>query len=37
MDKLGKICQHQWKECLKISKIVKVESDLFKTNQDTAP
>ena len=37
MDKLGKICQHPWKECLKISKTAKVESDSLKTNEDTAP
>ena len=34
LDKLGKI---HWKERLKISKITKFESDLFKTNEDTAP
>ena len=33
MDKLGT----DWKECLKISKIVKFESDLLKTNKDKAP
>ena len=27
MDKLGKIRRHHWKECLKISKIAKFESD----------
>ena len=36
MDKFGKIRQHQWKECLKISKIAKFESDLLKTNEDIA-
>ena len=37
MDKFSKIRQHHWKECLKISKIAKFESDLLKTNDDTAP
>ena len=27
IDKFGKICQHHWKEHLKISKIAKFESD----------
>ena len=36
MDKFGKIRQHHWKECLKISKIAKFESDLLKTNEDIA-
>ena len=36
MDKFGKIRQHDWKECLKISKIAKFESDLLKTNEDIA-
>ena len=31
IDKFGKICQHHWKEHLKISKIAKFESDLLKT------
>ena len=35
MDKLGKIRRHHWKKRLKISKIAKFESDLFKTNEDT--
>ena len=33
MDKFGKLCQHHWKECLKISKTTKFESDLLKTIQ----
>ena len=37
MDKLGKIRGHHWKERLKISKSAKFESDLLKTNEDTAP
>ena len=36
MDKFSKIRQHHWKECLKISKIAKFESDLLKTNEDIA-
>ena len=37
MDKLGKIRQLRWKECLSVSKIAKFESDLLKTNEDRAP
>ena len=37
MEKLRKICWHHWKERPKISKIAKFESDLLKTNKDTAP
>ena len=37
MGKLGQNRRHQWKERLKISKIAKFESDLFKTIEDTAP
>ena len=37
MDKFGKIRRHLWKERLKISKIAKFESDLFKTNEDIDP
>ena len=37
MDKFGKIRRHHWKECRKISKFAKFESDLLKTNDDTAP
>ena len=33
MDKLAKILQHRWKECLKISKIAWFESDLLKTKE----
>ena len=36
MDKFGKIRQHHWNECLKISKIAKFESYLLKTNEDIA-
>ena len=36
MDKLGKIHRHYWKEHLKITKISKFESDLWKTNEDVA-
>ena len=31
---LVKICQHHWKEHLKISKIAKCESDLLITSED---
>ena len=31
---LAKIREHGWNERLKISKCVKFESDLFKTNED---
>ena len=37
MDKLGKIVRHHIKERLKINKITKFESDLFKAYKDTAP
>ena len=37
MDKFWKIGPHHWKEHLKITKIAKFESDLLKTNEDTAP
>ena len=37
MDKLRKIRRHHRKECFKIRKIVKFESDLLKTNEDVAP
>ena len=37
MDKFGKICQHHWKECLKIDKIAKFESDLLKNSEEIAP
>ena len=37
MDQLGKILQHYWKERLKISRTVKFQSDLLKTNEDIAP
>ena len=35
---MPKICQHNWKERLEITKIAKFESDLFlvKTNEDIA-
>ena len=33
---LAKIREHGWNERLKISKCVKFESDLLKTNEDTA-
>ena len=33
MHKLGKICQHHWKEHLKISKIAIFESDTSKASQ----
>jgi len=36
MGKFGKIRRHHWKERLEISKIVKFESDLLKTNEDSA-
>ena len=36
-DQLAKIRKHGWKERLKISKVAKFESDLFKTYEDTAP
>ena len=35
MDKLWKNRPHHWKERLKISKIAKFESDLFKTNEES--
>ena len=34
---MDKIRRHHWKENLKIGKIAKFESDLLKTNEDTAP
>ena len=37
MDQLGKIRQHYWKECLKICRTAKFQSDLLKTNEDIAP
>ena len=37
MDAFGKISRHHWKERYKINKIAKFESDLLKTNEDTAP
>ena len=37
MDKFGKIRPHHWTEHLKITKTAKFESDLLKTNEDTAP
>ena len=37
MDKFGKICQHHWKERLKINKIAKFESDLLKNSEEIAP
>ena len=37
MDKLGKTHRHHRKERIEISKIAKFESDLLKTNEDTAP
>ena len=37
MDKFGKIRRRHWKERLKIYKIAKFESDLLKSNEDTAP
>ena len=37
MDKLGKMRRLHWKEGLKISIIAKFESDLLKSNEDTAP
>ena len=36
MDKLGKICQHHWKEHLKISKIAVFESDTCKACRDSS-
>ena len=33
---VGYIRRHQWKECLTTSKIAKFESDLLKTNEETA-
>lgn len=35
-DQFVKICQHDWKEHLKISKLAKCESDLLVTNKDIA-
>ena len=37
MDKFGKIRRRHWKKRLKISKIAKFQSDLLKSNEDTAP
>ena len=37
MDKFWKIRRHHRKESLKTSKTAKFESDLLKTNKDTAP
>ena len=37
MDKFGKIRRHHRKEHVKINNIAKYESDLLKTNEDTAP
>ena len=31
-----KICQHNWKEHLKISKVAKCESDLLIINEEMA-
>jgi len=36
-DQLAKIHRHRWKECLKINKVSKFESDRMKTNKDMAP
>ena len=36
MDKLGKIRRHHWKKHLMISQIAQFESDLLKTDEDTA-
>ena len=36
MCKFRKIRQYHWKECSKINKIAQFESDLWKTNEDTA-
>ena len=36
MDKLGKIVENHWEKRLKISKIVKIESVLLKTNEDNS-
>ena len=37
MDKFGKIRRQHWKERHKISKVAKLECNLLKTNEDTAP
>ena len=37
MDKFGKIRRRHWKKRLKINKIAKFQSDLLKSNEDTAP
>ena len=37
MDQLAKIHQHRWKECLKINKAAKFESDMLKTNEELHP
>ena len=37
MDKFGKIRWQHSKESLKMSKIAKFQSDLLKSNEDTAP
>ena len=37
MDKLWKIRQLRWKECLYNIKMARFESDLLKTNEDIAP
>ena len=37
MDQSRKIHQHHWIERLKIHKIAKFQSDLLKTNENTAP
>ena len=34
---VAKLCQHGWKESLKISKVAKFESDLLTTNKNIAP
>ena len=36
MDKLGKLCWHQW-SALKLVKTAKFESDFLKTNEDIVP
>ena len=35
-NQLVKICQHHWKEHLKISKVAKCESDLLIINEEMA-
>ena len=37
MDQSRKIRRHHWIERLKINKIAKFQSDLLKTNDNTAP